>query len=179
MKLRMTIFFWRKLLIILTSVAISGCATNGVLDYASVGVDTNVVREPSRANGYTGVLVEISPSAGPVLENRAAEICARYKGLKIKPTYIHSAPIGWKFFSYQCVGEITPSKTPPVIIQQQIPIRNNIEVQSVVEREVTPTNISPPLIERLSIDASKKKCTELGFKLATEGHGKCVLQLSK
>lgn len=34
-------------------------------------------------------------------------------------------------------------------------------------------------VERLSLDASKKKCTELGFKPATEGHGKCVLQLSK
>ena len=179
MKLHTTIFFWRRLLIILTGVAISGCATNGVLDYASGGVDTNVVREPSRANGYTGVLVEVSPSAGAVLENRAAEICARYKGLKIKPTYTHSAPIGWKFFSYKCVGEITPSKTPPVIIQQQIPVQKNIEVQSVVEREVTPTNTSPPLIDRLSIEASKRKCTELGFKPATEAHGKCALQLSK
>ncbi len=54
-----------------------------------------------------------------------------------------------------------------------------IEVQSVVEREITPTNINPPLIERLSIEASKKKCEELGFKPATEGFGKCVLQLSK
>ena len=33
--------------------------------------------------------------------------------------------------------------------------------------------------DRLSIEASKKKCTELGFKPATESHGKCVLQLSK
>lgn len=32
---------------------------------------------------------------------------------------------------------------------------------------------------RLSLDASKIKCTELGFKPATEGYGKCVLQLSK
>jgi hypothetical protein len=38
---------------------------------------------------------------------------------------------------------------------------------------------APPENERLSLDASKKKCTELGFKPATEGHGKCVLQLSK
>jgi hypothetical protein len=54
-----------------------------------------------------------------------------------------------------------------------------MEVQPVVEIEVTPVTISPPAIERLSIEASKKKCTELGFKPATEGHGKCVLQLSK
>ena len=31
----------------------------------------------------------------------------------------------------------------------------------------------------LSLEESKKKCNELGFKPATEGHGKCVLQLSK
>jgi hypothetical protein len=34
-------------------------------------------------------------------------------------------------------------------------------------------------ISRLTLDESKKKCTELGFKPATEGYGKCVLQLSK
>lgn len=32
---------------------------------------------------------------------------------------------------------------------------------------------------RLSLDVSKKKCSDLGFKPATEGFGKCVLQLSK
>lgn len=32
---------------------------------------------------------------------------------------------------------------------------------------------------RLSLDGSKTKCAELGFKPATEGFGKCVLQLSK
>ena len=86
-------FSWCRLFIILASVAISGCATNGVLDYTSGGVNTNVVREPSRANGYAGVLVEVSPSAGKVLENRASEICAKYIGLKITPTYTHSAQI--------------------------------------------------------------------------------------
>jgi hypothetical protein len=53
-----------------------------------------------------------------------------------------------------------------------------------VQKQVTSTppnqNISaPPESERLSFEASKRKCTELGFKPATEGHGKCVLQLSK
>lgn len=33
--------------------------------------------------------------------------------------------------------------------------------------------------ERLSLDVSKQKCEELGFKPATEGFGKCVLQLTK
>jgi hypothetical protein len=44
---------------------------------------------------------------------------------------------------------------------------------------LTENKPAPPVSERLSLDASKKKCTELGFKPATEGHGKCVLQLSK
>ena len=39
--------------------------------------------------------------------------------------------------------------------------------------------VTPPTNERLSLDASKVKCGELGFKPSTEGFGKCVLQLSK
>lgn len=35
------------------------------------------------------------------------------------------------------------------------------------------------IINKLSIDVAKKKCSELGFRPATEGYGKCVLQLSK
>ncbi len=49
--------------------------------------------------------------------------------------------------------------------------------QEPIQAEVVKT--VPPETERLSLDASKKKCTELGFKPATEDHGKCVLQLSK
>lgn len=53
-----------------------------------------------------------------------------------------------------------------------------------VQKQVAPTppiqtKPASPENERLSFDASKRKCTELGFKPATEGHGKCVLQLSK
>ena len=54
------------------------------------------------------------------------------------------------------------------------------EVQKQVATTPSIQNKSaPPENERLSLEASKKKCTELGFKPATEGHGKCVLQLSK
>ena len=45
---------------------------------------------------------------------------------------------------------------------------------------VAPAQVVTPLYtDRLSLDASKKKCADLGFKPATEGFGKCVLQLSK
>jgi len=59
--------------------------------------------------------------------------------------------------------------------QEKARISSESEAQkaNVVIKNVAPEN------ERLSIDASKKKCTELGFKPATEVHGKCVLQLSK
>ena len=59
--------------------------------------------------------------------------------------------------------------------QEKARINSESEAQkaNVVIKNVPPEN------ERLSLEASKKKCTDLGFKPATEGHGKCVLQLSK
>ena len=36
-----------------------------------------------------------------------------------------------------------------------------------------------PQTGSISMDVAKQKCGELGFKLGTEGFGKCVLQLSK
>lgn len=38
---------------------------------------------------------------------------------------------------------------------------------------------TPTSTDRLTLDASKKKCVDLGFKPSTEAFGKCVLQLSK
>jgi hypothetical protein len=34
-------------------------------------------------------------------------------------------------------------------------------------------------IQENKINDAKQKCSNLGFKPKTEGHGKCVLQLSK
>lgn len=48
------------------------------------------------------------------------------------------------------------------------------------QQSVAPVPVVAPLItDRLSLDASKVKCGELGFKSGTEAFGKCVLQLSK
>jgi hypothetical protein len=60
----------------------------------------------------------------------------------------------------------------------------NIQTEGVREEVLSPTNqdrnkSDSAKNERLSLEASKKKCTELGFKPVTEGYGKCVLQLSK
>ena len=51
--------------------------------------------------------------------------------------------------------------------------------QNIITQQTQSTNSLGEKNGRLTLDDSKKKCTELGFKPATEGHGKCVLQLSK
>ena len=61
---------------------------------------------------------------------------------------------------------------------QRTPIQQTAPSQALPNNAIV-APISSFQSERLSIEVSKKKCTELGFKPATEGHGKCVLQLSK
>jgi hypothetical protein len=75
--------------------------------------------------------------------------------------------------------------------QAKVQINRETEQQKNEEKRIDKTNlglsskketVNSTTIEvrsTLSLEASKKKCTELGFKPATEGHGKCVLQLSK
>lgn len=73
---------------------ITGCATNGVADFRTSGINENVVLEPTIGNGYKGVLVEMPPSPDGALLTRANEICSTRGGLLKEPLYIHSAPIG-------------------------------------------------------------------------------------
>ena len=138
---------------------ISGCASNGVADYRTVGINERVVVEPSASNAFKGILVEMPPSPEGVLEQRANEICSRLGGVKVRPTYSHTVPLGWKFYNYQCNG--------PIIVQPQI-------------QQYAPTQ---PILQNqqqgIPIDLAKSKCSELGFNQGTEGFGKCVLQLSK
>ncbi len=64
---------------------------------------------------------------------------------------------------------VSVNPAPPPVAQEQA-------------KPVTPGLVSGNQTEesnRLSIEASKKKCAELGFKLATEKFGTCVLRLSK
>jgi hypothetical protein len=65
--------------------------------------------------------------------------------------------------------------------RQEFELQEKVRLTSELEAQKANAVIknAPPENERLSLDASKKKCTDLGFKPATEGHGKCVLQLSK
>jgi hypothetical protein len=54
------------------------------------------------------------------------------------------------------------------------------QLQQARKQPATPVPaVVSPITDRLSLDASRVKCAELGFKPSTEGFGKCVLQLSK
>ena len=148
-----------------SSIFLSGCATNGVADYRSSGINEHVVKEPTASNGFQGVLVEMPPSAEGALDNRATEICSTRGGLKSRPTYYQTAPIGWKFYRYACNG--FPAEIPKPAPAQQS--------QQNQQRQIENQNTS----QLLDLDEAKSKCSDLGFKPNTEGFGKCVLRLTK
>ena len=64
-------------------------------------------------------------------------------------------------------------------MQQQAAQRERESSENVNETSIKSTPLPENVVKKLSIDVAKEKCTELGFKSATEGFGKCVLQLSK
>ncbi len=146
-----------KILFVLLPIFFVGCASSGVADYRSVGINENIVLEPTIGNGYRGVLLEMPPSPDGALLSRANEICSTRGGLLDPPRYTHSAPIGWRFYHYRCSG-----------VQKSIP-----QAPSIVGQ--TPNQPS----SFLGIDDAKSKCIELGFKAGSESLGNCVLKLSK
>jgi hypothetical protein len=177
------------------SLAILGCATNGVADYRSLGISADFT-EPRAGNSYKGVLVETQSGSGNELARRATEICNRFGGLRNPPTLHSRNHIGWTMYSYQCNG---PSASPVRQELNSAPLQQELErvraeseaakkrqqeleeqLKQSREQPVIPVQaVASPTTDRLSLDASKTKCAELGFKPATEGFGKCVLQLSK
>jgi hypothetical protein len=78
---------------------------------------------------------------------------------------------------------LKPSTPPYLKCRQQV--INERETQAALEekkkrqKEEADKNSAGLNIEKISIDIAKKKCIELGFKSASEGYGKCVLQLSR
>jgi hypothetical protein len=159
-KLPMKKFTLLKYLPVLLPVLLIGCATSGVADYRSTGINENVVLEPTIGNGYKGVLVEMPPSPEGALLTRAHEICSTRGGLLEAPRYTHSVPIGWKFYSYRCSGVQRVAPPAPNLVEQTQP-------------RTPPANPSVGMVE------AKSKCIELGFKVGTEALGNCVLKLSK
>lgn len=67
-----------------------------------------------------------------------------------------------------------PSQSSEITNLQPIAIQNVSNPQSDIA-----TKEQSNQSERLSLEVSKQKCEELGFKPATEAFGKCVLQLTK
>lgn len=98
-------------------------------------------------------------------------------------TDVKSNPSNWEY-SFSCVSKELPPVRQPLEAQNlktgapSLPQPETLNSQPVQLQEVNKT-INNENMNRLSLEVSKKKCTELGFKPATEDHGKCVLQLSK
>lgn len=86
-------------------------------------------------------------------------------------------PSNWEYI-FSCASRELPAPRSDVELQ-----RSQTNITNFHQKATQPPEQTKPVlidqVDRLSIDESKKKCTELGFKPSTEGHGKCVLQLSK
>jgi hypothetical protein len=76
-------------------------------------------------------------------------------------------------------------------LQAEVEEKKRLEMHQAAQRERESSNNSNQTLveakptlknevnDKISLDTAKKKCAELGFKQATEGFGKCVLQLSR
>ena len=98
---------------------------------------------------------------------------------------------GSDYYAYRFECGTSPA-TPATIQALRLSAEGEAAKQKVAQQEleeklrqsrqqpVAPVQaVTAPSADRLSLDASKVKCTDLGFKPGTEAHGKCVLQLSK
>lgn len=120
---------------------------------------------PNQGNNYQGLLVvEFSVDGYQAAEPYMIKECMPYGGFKKGSAYRSSAPkpystwgwnIGNTYWNYSCNGlSESPLK------------KENFNAPAI------PLNVD-------KVEDAKRKCNELGFKLGTEGFGKCVLQLSK
>ena len=142
----------------------------------------------------------------PPAINVAREFC-RQRGLEftrdiasIRSDFVARLNLGFeaadgRTFNFKCdpKPQLTPLTPQPVQLQPQETDRLRAEAEASRQRQRQleeqlnqarqPPAPSQPVVtpntDRLSLDASKVKCTDLGFKPGTEAHGKCVLQLSK
>jgi len=144
--------------ILLIQISLLGCAgyISGIQDHNTIG---SIWKGPSSSNNYVGQLAAFPDAGYPQVEQRAAQNCSSYGGLKGQPT--KSRPdnplVGTTYWSYQCNGMQAPSYSVPPASPVQ----------------------KPPVPTSLSIEQAKSKCVDLGFKSGTEGFGKCVLQFTK
>lgn len=174
-----------KCRLIFVAAGLTACAS----DVGNQGV---TVRTPSIDNRFTGVFSTEAIGHATSFTPRAVQLCSDLGGLASGPTYIDTGPFT-RFFQYQCNGRAaanektteardtgSPSKTKDQDTNSDP--RKSLESESqntITLKPETPGNRSTNSRDRLSIEAAKKKCTGLGFKPSTEGHGRCVLQLSR
>jgi len=128
------------------------------------------VGTPSDANGWRGAFEctwaygdNMAPRFLDRLEAEGKAICYRISEFEEGNRLVFSGDFPWKLwtvrYDYKC-------KTP-------ISFTNP-------ETKIAPDNQSNSEIQfKRSIEDSKTKCSELGFKSGTESFGKCVLQLTK
>ena len=152
---------------------------------------------PAPNNGYTGkVAFEPLADLNEYMHGR----CATYGGLDLSS--IRNADsnlilnnLGF-VKAYRCNGPVaTPSRQEVIRNQEQQEIERlrrdanaarikqqelEEQLKQVKQQSLAPIPSSVNLNkDRKSLEVSKVKCSELGFKSGTEAFGKCVLQLSK
>jgi hypothetical protein len=167
---------------------LTGCAVyDSPYYHASLGTF-----DPARSNNYSG---KIAYEPGGDYMSHMRNQCARYGGLDLNSVRDTTSKALLNNLGlvkeYKCKGfpeahinrDVSPVNTKIDEIkklQAEVTRLQEFEKtkQESIQTEAVIKNVAPEN-ERLSLDASKKKCTELGFKPATEGYGKCVLQLSK
>jgi hypothetical protein len=167
---------------------LTGCAVyNTPYQHASYGTF-----DPARSNNYSG---KIAYEPGGDYMSHMRNQCASYGGLDLNSVRDTTTKTLGNHFGllkeYKCKGFHEAQINKIVVplnaqndevkkLQAEVSRLQELEKakQEPIQPEVIIKNVSPES-ERFSLEVSKKKCAELGFKPATEGYGKCVLQLSK
>ena len=172
-----------KFLLLIAFLGLASCAS----EVSNRGLTSQT---PSAENQFTGIFATEAIGRPSSFTSQVTQLCASLGGLASGPTYAGEG-VFTRFFQYRCNGQITK---PLQAVTNTEPITKSTSESDLTQRkksvEIDRVEISTRPVpnsdgssssggNRLTLDESKKKCTELGFKPATEVHGKCVLQLSK
>ena len=172
-----------KFVVLITFGGLASCAS----EVSNRGVTSQT---PNTENQFTGIFATEAIGRPASFTPQVTQLCASLGGLASGPTYAGEG-VFTRFFQYRCNGPIAKpqpnvANTEPIFkstSESDLAQKNKsveIERVEIPARPVVNNDVSSASDgNRLTLEASKKKCTELGFKPATEGHGKCVLQLSK
>jgi len=171
-----------KFVVLITLGGLASCAS----EVSNRGVASQA---PNTENQFTGIFATEAIGRPASFTPQVTQLCASLGGLESGPTYAGEG-VFTRFFQYRCKGPITkplPSvaNTEPTKSASESDLTQkskSVEMERVeISTRPVANNDGSSVSDgnRLTLEASKRKCTELGFKPATEGYGKCVLQLSK